>query len=345
MPFSRSRSIESMTRSATSWFSRKAPDCHSIASTSVVLPWSTWATIATLRRSSRWGTARDGRGRLLPSRSHGGRDRIRAGQARGGRIPCCAASRSRSSAASGLRCRDATARARPRCCACSPARRRSTRASCRFEKGARVALHDQRPPRERDLSLREYVLSGCADLVELEEQLAAAGAGDGVRQLQDRRRSTTMRPRRLGSSTPAATTGAGARWRWCVGSASRTTTSTGRCSTFSGGELTRGSLARTLAGDPDLLLLDEPTNHLDVASLEWLEEQLTSSRCGDRAGRARPLVPGGGRHRGARAGGAGGRASSPARGTPGARRRRHASWRWDGRSSASRRRSSAWSGS
>ena len=38
MPFSRSKSIESMTRSATSWFSRKAPDCHSIASTSVVFP-------------------------------------------------------------------------------------------------------------------------------------------------------------------------------------------------------------------------------------------------------------------------------------------------------------------
>src|SRR5690349_24457913 len=53
MPFSRSRSIESMTRSATSWFWRKAPDCQSMASTSVVLPWSTWATIATLRRSSR----------------------------------------------------------------------------------------------------------------------------------------------------------------------------------------------------------------------------------------------------------------------------------------------------
>ncbi|HSJ94726.1 MAG TPA: ABC-F family ATP-binding cassette domain-containing protein, partial [Gaiellaceae bacterium] len=28
--------------------------------------------------------------------------------------------------------------------------------------------------------------------------------------------------------------------------------------------------------DPDLLLLDEPTNHLDVASLEWLERELTS---------------------------------------------------------------------
>ena len=55
MPFSRSRSIESMTRLFTSWFSRKAPDCHSMASTRVVLPWSTWAMIATLRRSARAG--------------------------------------------------------------------------------------------------------------------------------------------------------------------------------------------------------------------------------------------------------------------------------------------------
>src|SRR6185436_19245095 len=53
MPFSRSRSIESMIRSATAWFSRKSPDCQSMASTSVVLPWSTWAMMAMLRMLSR----------------------------------------------------------------------------------------------------------------------------------------------------------------------------------------------------------------------------------------------------------------------------------------------------
>src|SRR4029079_672726 len=45
---------------------------------------------------------------------------------------------------------------------------------------------------------------------------------------------------------------------------------------FSRGALTRASLARALAGDPDLLLLDEPTNHLDVENLEWLEQELQS---------------------------------------------------------------------
>src|SRR5260370_21567722 len=55
IPFSRSRSIESITRSATCSLARKMPDCQSIASTSVVFPWSTCAMMATLRISGRCG--------------------------------------------------------------------------------------------------------------------------------------------------------------------------------------------------------------------------------------------------------------------------------------------------
>src|SRR3982751_1048961 len=51
-----------------------------------------------------------------------------------------------------------------------------------FQKGTRVALHDQRPPLQRGLSLREYVLAGAADLVAVEGELRnleeAMAAGD-----------------------------------------------------------------------------------------------------------------------------------------------------------------------
>src|ERR1700754_1897518 len=40
-----------------------------------------------------------------------------------------------------------------------------------FEKGTRVALHDQRPPLDRQLTLREYVISGARDLVATEQEL------------------------------------------------------------------------------------------------------------------------------------------------------------------------------
>ena len=48
-PRSRSRSLESRIRSPDSCDSRNCPLCRSIWSTSVVLPWSTWAIMATLR--------------------------------------------------------------------------------------------------------------------------------------------------------------------------------------------------------------------------------------------------------------------------------------------------------
>src|SRR3712207_127193 len=42
----------------------------------------------------------------------------------------------------------------------------------RLATDVRIAVHDQRPPRDRDLSLRDYVLSGARVLLALEERLA-----------------------------------------------------------------------------------------------------------------------------------------------------------------------------
>src|SRR4051812_26098169 len=148
-----------------------------------------------------------------------------------------------------------------------------------FAKGTRVALHDQRPPLERELTLREYVLSGAADLVQLEQELASLeqsmAGGTHDQATLNRYSAAQARLEHAG----------GYGWRdhatavlRGLGFAEEHLDRPLR--TFSGGELTRASLGRALGGDPDLLLLDEPTNHLDVASLEWLEERLVSVDAG-----------------------------------------------------------------
>jgi ATP-binding cassette subfamily F protein 3 len=140
-------------------------------------------------------------------------------------------------------------------------------------KGVRIALHDQRPPRERTMSLRDYVLSGCVQELEVERELAkleqkmTEGASDDS--LLDRYARAQARLESYG----------GYLWR------DRATVMTHGLGfsdadldrgldTFSGGQLTRASLARALATSADVLLLDEPTNHLDIESLEWLEQTL-----------------------------------------------------------------------
>jgi ATP-binding cassette subfamily F protein 3 len=144
-----------------------------------------------------------------------------------------------------------------------------------FRKGTRVALHDQRPPRDRGSTLGDYVLSGASDLVEAERELArleqemARGAHDPA--------TLDAYARAQGRLEHAG----GYAWRDRAEAVVRglgfVDADLARpLDTFSGGELTRGSLARALVGDPDLLLLDEPTNHLDVASIEWLERELAS---------------------------------------------------------------------
>src|SRR5919202_1224185 len=148
-----------------------------------------------------------------------------------------------------------------------------------FQKGTRVALHDQRPPIERGLTLREYVLSGAADLIATEEELRSLEQAmtDGAHD------DATLR--RYSEAQARLEHAGGYGWRDHAAAVVRGLGFADddldrSLASFSGGELTRASLARALGGDPDLLLLDEPTNHLDVENLEWLERELTTIDAG-----------------------------------------------------------------
>ncbi len=140
-------------------------------------------------------------------------------------------------------------------------------------KGARIMLHDQRPPRDRGRPLREYVLSGCVEELAIEAELAelegsmAEGAADEALLARYSRAQARLEAR------------GGYLWRDRAVSMARglgfgEADLDRGLDTFSGGQLTRASLARALATSADVLLLDEPTNHLDIESLEWLEQTL-----------------------------------------------------------------------
>jgi ATP-binding cassette, subfamily F, member 3 len=140
-------------------------------------------------------------------------------------------------------------------------------------KGVRVALHDQRPPRERAIPLREYLLSGCAEelrieaeLGELEQKMAGGAADEGL--LARYARAQAQLEARGGYLWRDRATAMARGLGFVEEDLDRA------LDTFSGGQLTRASLARALATGADVLLLDEPTNHLDISSLEWLEQTL-----------------------------------------------------------------------
>ena len=140
-------------------------------------------------------------------------------------------------------------------------------------KGWRVALHDQRPPRADGRTLGAYVAELLGDVEAVERSLgeleAAMAGGDHS--------DATMHA--YSDAQLALDQAGGYGWRVHVESVLRglgfeDSDMDRELSTFSGGELTRAALARTLSAKPDILLLDEPTNHLDLKSLDWLEGEL-----------------------------------------------------------------------
>jgi ATP-binding cassette subfamily F protein 3 len=145
-------------------------------------------------------------------------------------------------------------------------------------RGYRIALHDQRPPTAGAHTLGSYVGEGLADvhaaedrLRELERRMAEGDHSDDV-----------MRSYAHAQSELESVGGYAWRARFeeiLRGLSFKLEDADRPLGSFSGGELTRASLARVLAAQPDLLLLDEPTNHLDLRALEWLEDQLTALDC------------------------------------------------------------------
>ena len=162
-----------------------------------------------------------------------------------------------------------------------------------FEKGARVALHDQRPPRERDLTLRDYVLAGCGGARRARAGAVGARDEDGRRRREGdgrvrARRGAARARRRLELARPRRRHGAGPGLL------------RGRPRPPALHVLRRPAharvarpRARVAARPPPARRADEPPRHR-VARVAGADP--AHARHGDRHGGPRPLVPGDRRH-------------------------------------------------
>ncbi|MCB0879912.1 MAG: ATP-binding cassette domain-containing protein, partial [Thermoleophilia bacterium] len=137
-----------------------------------------------------------------------------------------------------------------------------------------VALHDQRPERA-PVPLREWVAPTRITSLESELRQLELDMATGDPKIMDRWEQVRRDYDHLGGEGWVAETESILRG---LGFVERQLDQP--LDTLSGGELTRASLARTLASKPDVLLLDEPTNHLDIDTIDWLQDYLIELKGG-----------------------------------------------------------------
>ena len=141
---------------------------------------------------------------------------------------------------------------------------------------ARISYMEQNPYLDGTLDLYSFTLNAFSELIELEKRLAeiAERIGrdpserdrlialqDALLQQFDRKGGSTFRAR-----TRSSLLGLG----FSEKDLDRPVVE------FSGGQISKAMLARTILTDADILYLDEPTNNLDVVAVRWLEDYIRS---------------------------------------------------------------------
>ncbi len=142
--------------------------------------------------------------------------------------------------------------------------------------GAKVSYVEQNPRIDGSQSLYSFTLSAFSDLIEMEKRLTEIAERieeessererlialqDTLLQRFDREGGNTFRAR-----TKSSLIGLGFTEQDLDRSATE----------FSGGQISKAMLARTILAEADILFLDEPTNNLDVVAVRWLEDYLQS---------------------------------------------------------------------
>jgi ATP-binding cassette subfamily F protein 3 len=143
------------------------------------------------------------------------------------------------------------------------------------KKGSEVGYYRQSHESKLEGSVRDSMLAGFGDIVELRHALTQAqtAAAGGARDALERLAELTERYHHAGADAlehrvEAIATELGF----------RPSDLDRDVKTLSGGERGRLELGLVLAKDADFLLLDEPTNHLDLDTIEWLSNYLVGLR-------------------------------------------------------------------
>jgi len=138
----------------------------------------------------------------------------------------------------------------------------------RYQSRVRISQLEQALPGELDITVRDYVATGLAEL-------------QALINLYERRSKEQLDKKGL-LELEALHREIDARGGWHVDQrvdailSELTLPAERKLGELSGGWQRRVGLAAALVGNPDLLLLDEPTNHLDLSTIQWLEDRVYS---------------------------------------------------------------------